>query len=255
MKPVNCGCGVHTVPVAGAVSGVTGAVLENHTPGIPVKYPTTDALVEQINGFMHRCSRDEVKLSAARYNKKGNLILTAHHATTKSQLNSMADPTTKFIVKLADTVGRPVTHPVTPRGNVKWSKILINSVPIGAGKNGPYTIEECHISLLAHNPSYAALKITQKPSWIRPPSTLITGKTSSLVFAFEDPDGSVKHSLLSNKQLYILRTRAKVTRWKDSKRTPHPTKQPAQLTNPPSDSPPHSEEEKDSNMLEQDGPQ
>jgi hypothetical protein len=39
MKPVNCGCGVHTVPVAGAVSGVTVAVLENHTRGIPVKYP------------------------------------------------------------------------------------------------------------------------------------------------------------------------------------------------------------------------
>jgi hypothetical protein len=40
MKPVNCGCGVHTVPVVGAVSWVTGAVSENHTPGIPVKYPT-----------------------------------------------------------------------------------------------------------------------------------------------------------------------------------------------------------------------
>jgi hypothetical protein len=44
MKPVNCGCGVHTVPVAGAVSGVTVAVLENHTRGIPVKYPKLECV-------------------------------------------------------------------------------------------------------------------------------------------------------------------------------------------------------------------
>jgi hypothetical protein len=200
---------------------------------------------------MHRCSRDEVKLSAARYNKKGNLILTAHHTTTQPQLDSMAVPLTKFIVKLADTVGRPVTHPVTPRANVKWSKLLINSVPIGCGKSGPYTPLECHSSLLAHNPSYASLKITQKPSWVRTPSTLKAGKTSSLVFAFEDPDGNAKRSLLSNKQLYILGTRAKVTRWTDKKRSSPPTNQHSQPTNPPSDAPTPSDDEDDSDMFEQ----
>ena len=42
MKPVVCGCGVHTVPVAGAVSGVTGAVLKTPTRGLPVAFPSDD---------------------------------------------------------------------------------------------------------------------------------------------------------------------------------------------------------------------
>ena len=39
MKPVRCGCGVHTVPVAGAVSRVAGAVSEVPTRGLPVEFP------------------------------------------------------------------------------------------------------------------------------------------------------------------------------------------------------------------------
>src|SRR5712672_3583324 len=51
--------------------------------------------------------------------------------------------------------------------------------------------------------------------------------------AFEDPDGSVQRSLLSIKQLYILGTRARVTRWKDNKHNPHMTPMPT-LAIPPS---------------------
>ena len=38
-KPVGYGCGVHTVPVVGAVSRVTGAVSEVPTWGLPVMFP------------------------------------------------------------------------------------------------------------------------------------------------------------------------------------------------------------------------
>ncbi|KAN0113864.1 hypothetical protein V8E52_007336, partial [Russula decolorans] len=58
--------------------------------------------------------------------------------------------------------------------------------------------------------------ITQKPSWVRSPSSLTTGTSSSLSIAFEDPDGSQLKSLLSIRQLYLFGARAKA-------RTPQPS--------------------------------
>jgi hypothetical protein len=189
-------------------------------------------LNDALNGQMHAIGRDEIKFSATRYNKKGNLVITAHHTTTQAQLNSVADDIKNFIERFADTNGTPTSHPITARANVKWSKILINSVPVGITKDrGPYTSEECHRSLIAHNPSYTSLTITQKPSWVRPPETLTNSTHSSLVVAFEDPEGSACRNLLSSKQLYILGARAKVFRWKEIKRN-----QPKQTT-PPSSQP------------------
>jgi hypothetical protein len=148
--------------------------------------------------------------------KKGNLVLTAHHATSQSQLNDAAQDIKLYVKQCYDEANitiTPLNATVTPQANVKWSKILINSVPVGKRTDhGPWTPEECHHTLIAHNPSYAALKVTQKPSWVCPPSSLKENTRSSLVVTFEDPDGSVQRSLLSNKQLYLLGTRAKVSR-------------------------------------------
>jgi len=163
----------------------------------------------------------EVKLSIIRYNKKGNLIVTAHHSITQAQLNSITDNIKHKVQNYFNISGAPTTHPVTARANIKWSKVLINSVPVGILEfRGLYTSEECHSSLVAHNPSYASLTVTQKLSWVRTPSSLIQGSYSSLVIAFEDPDGSACHSLLSSKQLYLLGARAKVTHWAEKPCTP-----------------------------------
>ena len=163
---------------------------------------------------MHKLGRDEIKFSAARYNRKRNLVFTTHHTTTQAQLNSFADDIKSFIERLSDTHGTPLSHPITARANVKWFKLLINSIN---KMRGPFISDKCHRSLVAHNPSYATLKITQKPSWVRPPSSLTADTHSSLVVAFEDLDGFARRSLLSNKQLFILGTRAKVTCWKEMK--------------------------------------
>jgi hypothetical protein len=121
----------------------------------------------------------------------------------------------------------PPNNIVQTQANVKWSKILINSVLVGKRLDcGPWTPEECHRALIAHNPSYAALKVTQKPSWVCPPHTLKENTCSSLVVAFKDPDGSVRCSLLSSKQLYLLGARAKVACWKEQPHKPHTTHSP-----------------------------
>ena len=159
----------------------------------------------------------DVKISATRYTKKGNLVVTAHHTTMQSQLNEAAHDITFYIKRnhKANDITLPLPD-IKARANVKWSKILINNVPVDSNPDwGPWTPEECHRSLCTHNPSYTKLKVTQKPSWVRQPSSLQTGSHSSLVVAFEDPDGTARCHLLNDQQLYILRVKAKVKRWKE----------------------------------------
>jgi hypothetical protein len=184
-------------------------------------------LTADLNGMLLATGHADIKISATRYTKKGNLVLTAHHTTSQSQLNEAAIEIKQHVKQCyvkANIIITPPNNYITPRANVKWSKILINSIPIGKRPDrSPWTPEECHRALIAHNPSYAALKVTQKPSWVRPPPTLKENTRSSLVVAFEDPDGSVRRTLLSNKQLYLLGARAKVSRWKEKPRQPHTT--------------------------------
>jgi len=82
-----------------------------------------------------------------------------------------------------------------------------------------YTPEECHRALLADNPQYAQLIITQKPSWVKSPAAYSPSSSSSLVFAFEDPDGSTKSSILNSKHVYLHGTRATIRSWKTAKQT------------------------------------
>jgi hypothetical protein len=102
-----------------------------------------------------------------------------------------------------------------PRPNTKWSKISINGVPTGVtDSRGPYNPTENHNSITANNPSYARLPITQRPSWVRPPTSYTEGTISSLSVAFEDPDGSLLQSLLAEKYLYVHGHRATICKWK-----------------------------------------
>ena len=84
-----------------------------------------------LNDHMGRNGRADITFSAARYNKKGNLVLTAHHTTTQAQVNSVAEQIKTFYDTIADTNGIPAHKPYSVRPNVKWSKILMNSVPVG----------------------------------------------------------------------------------------------------------------------------
>jgi hypothetical protein len=155
-------------------------------------------LTADLNNMLQDSGYEDVKLSASRYTKKGNLVLTAHQHVTQSQLNAAAPTIHTLVLQVYTSAGIDTSSIQLPpaRANVKWSKVLINSIPVGT-REQPHTPEECHRSLVAHNPSYATLKVTQKPSWIRPPSTLRKGSHSSLVVAFEDPDGSARRSLLT----------------------------------------------------------
>ena len=175
--------------------------------------PRPELICETLNKKLGEVSPPQVQLAAARWTAKGNLIITAGPSSTPVSLLSAA-PHINAI--LSTTLQLSSHSPFTqPRANTKWSKITINGVPTGASHTRtPYTPEECHAALAAINPTYATLQITQKPSWVRPPSSYPHGSASSLSVTFEDPDGAKMKALLTERYLYAFGNRSTVKKWK-----------------------------------------
>ncbi|KAI9429148.1 hypothetical protein H4582DRAFT_2065746 [Lactarius indigo] len=154
-----------------------------------------------------------MRFSSARWSGTGNLVLTGGPGTTAQQLFKL-EPQIQSII--TDFLSSP---PPLLTVNSKWSKILINNVPTGVTTtSGPASPNDCHLSLLTHNPIYATLMVTQKPSWVRPPSSLQPHSHSSLVMAFEDPTGAILQQLTKNKSLHIFSIESPVKAWVDKKR-------------------------------------
>jgi len=113
---------------------------------------------------------------------------------------------------LSCSLNLPTESPLPqPRPNTKWSKITINGISTGTSlTRSPLTPDECHMALAASNPSYATLSIMQKPSWVCLPTSYQLGSVSSLLVAFENPDGSKLKVLLAKCYLYVCGNRASV---------------------------------------------
>ena len=91
----------------------------------------------------------------------------------------------------------------------------------------------CLQDLLENNPSLRPLKVTQLPSWVRAPRLFQPGSSSSLVFAFEDPDSTIAPSLIAARHLFCFRARITVRRWQQPPPS-HQSRVPAQsYTKPP----------------------
>ncbi|KAF8260384.1 hypothetical protein EI94DRAFT_1811792 [Lactarius quietus] len=114
-----------------------------------------------INQAMEASNNNQVCISAARWTVRENMILTGGPNTTAHHLQRAT-----HIIRhhLSKTYTLP---PLTIRPNVKWSKLLINSVPTGVITDSrAKTPDQCHAALTSDNPSYAALTITRKPTWV-----------------------------------------------------------------------------------------
>ena len=152
-----------------------------------------------------------VRLSAARWTPKGNLVIVGGPATSLAQLK---DATHLITNTIQSTLPEPTTS-LASRANVKWSKLLINGVPTGVSEGSQaYSPAECQRALTLDNPTFGRLTITQLPSWVCPPSSYTPGVYSSLVVAFEDPDGSLASGIVASKWLYLFGAQATVKRWK-----------------------------------------
>ena len=153
-----------------------------------------------------------VRVSACRWTPKGNLVVFAGPDTSRDQLSAASHLlTTAVAASLPDASAR-----VSSRLNVRWGKVLVNGVPTGVQDNSPaaHSPSVCLQDLLENNPSLRPLKVTQLPSWVRAPRLFQPGSSSSLVFAFEDPDGSIAPSLIATRHLFCFGARVTVRRWR-----------------------------------------
>ncbi|KAH8977258.1 hypothetical protein EDB86DRAFT_3092795 [Lactarius hatsudake] len=105
--------------------------------------------------------------------------------------------------------------PISTHENVCWSCLLINSIPTRTSlTHGPFTSDELHHVLTTDNPVYHSLEFMQAPSWVRHPDSYQPGSTSLIVFAFEDPDGTMALGLLANWCLYAFGCAGSLKHWK-----------------------------------------
>ncbi|KAF8493758.1 hypothetical protein F5888DRAFT_1806089 [Russula emetica] len=161
--------------------------------------PSPSDICATINSTL-KTSHAQTQLSAAMWTQKGNLVIwggpntMAHHLT--AALPTISEALQSSLSALSDF----------------------------APSNPPQT-------LLTENPSYASLIITQKPSWVRDPSTYQASASSSLTFSFEDPDGTVAQALLHTRQLYAFGHVGLIKRWKQ--KPPPPKHAPATPPAPP----------------------
>ena len=102
--------------------------------------------------------------------------------------------------------------------NIKWGKVLINSVPTSVIEGHPHmhSPPTCWQVLIDNNPSLYHLKVCQLPSWVRHPSLFKPGSQSSLVLTFEDPDRMIMPSLICARHVYAFRAQCWVKAWKQS---------------------------------------
>ncbi|KAH9020896.1 hypothetical protein EDB85DRAFT_2152744 [Lactarius pseudohatsudake] len=152
-------------------------------------------------------------LSTARWTAKNNLVVTARPDTTAHHLTSASHLISDSLATFLSSDHSPL--PVLTRDNCKWARLLVNGIPTGASPTrGPFSPSELHAALLADNPAYRGLRLTQPPSWVRAPSSYAHGSISSLVLTFEDPSGDSLRSLLAGRTLFAFGHSGELKRWK-----------------------------------------
>jgi hypothetical protein len=180
--------------------------------------PTPADLCSTLNAALDHSASTQVRLSAARWTGKGNLVLWGSTSTTAPQLNNALPQLTEVLQTSLSAMAQSAPQsPPTVRHNVKWSRLRINSVPTGVTDTSKaFPPDAVHKALAAENPTYASLIITQKPSWVRNPDTYAPSSASSLSFAFQDPDGTGAQRLLQQRTLFAFGHVATLKKWKET---------------------------------------
>ena len=129
-----------------------------------------------------------IRVSAAKWTPKGNLVIFAGPGVSRDALYSAAP-----LINSTVSEALPEDPRISAHLNVKWGKMLINLVPTGVVEGHPtvHLPATCWQVLLNNNPSLCHLKVCQLPSWVWCPSLFTPGLSLSLVFAFEDLDGTI----------------------------------------------------------------
>ena len=189
------------------------STLQSHADSV-----VAPALVKAMNRDLAASpTHASVRVSAAKWTPKGNLVVFAGPSISCETLFLALPLLTQSVSQAL-----PDDPAISSRLNVKWGKVLINSVPTGVIEGYPHMHlpATCWQVLIDNNPSLRPLKVCQLPSWVRRPSLFKPGSQSSLVLAYEDPDGSVTQSILAQRHLYAFGAQCKVVKWRQAPPSP-----------------------------------
>ncbi|KAH9011782.1 hypothetical protein EDB83DRAFT_2530172 [Lactarius deliciosus] len=100
-------------------------------------------------------SPHQVTLSAARWTAKNNLVVVAGPDTSAYHLSNTSHfISTTLASFLSQSLDRPLS--ISARENVRWSRLLVNSIPTGASlSRGAFSSDELHQALVTDNPAVA----------------------------------------------------------------------------------------------------
>ena len=196
--------------------------------------PSPSDICATINAALAHSNATQVRMSAARWTAKGNLVFWGGANTTALQLTTALPHISEALqTSLSASAESAPQTPPTLRPNVKWSKLRLNAMPTGkTDTTEAHSPNHVHNALVTENPAYASLIVTQKPSWVRDPSTYPSGAISSLSVSFEDPDGTSAQTLLRHRTLHAFGHVITVKRWKNSPPKRNPSLHPKPPTNP-----------------------
>jgi hypothetical protein len=157
--------------------------------------------------FKNRSGVENTILKEAKWNRSNNLVLTFPYNCN-----------VKAILNLADEIKKAlrIPTPTTFIRDVAWSRIMLTNVLTGVNapvnKGLPFSDEYLR-EQLTDNDCMKKINITQNPRWVPKPDT-ITKDRSSIVFAFEDPDGTILPTLLKAR-FNMCGSAAVPKRWND----------------------------------------
>jgi len=152
-----------------------------------------------------------VWVSAAKWTPTGNLVVFTGPRVSCDALFATSHLLTSAVSQAL--LDNPI---ISSRLNVKWGKVLINSIPTSVveGHLHMHSPSTCWQVLIDNNPSLCNLKVCQLPSWVHRPSLFTPGSSSSLVLTFEDPDGTTAPSLIHACNMYAFGAQCRVKVWK-----------------------------------------
>jgi len=150
-------------------------------------------------------------VSAAKWTPKGNLVVFTGPGVSHNALFATSHLLTSAVSQVL-----PEDLAIFSCLNVKWGKVLINSVPTGISEGHPtaHSPATCWQDLISNKPSLRHLTVCQLPSWVCRPFLYQPGSQSSLVFSFEDPDGSIGPSLIHARHVYAFGSQCHVSCWR-----------------------------------------
>jgi hypothetical protein len=192
-----------------AVVRYQGRVLNRHRPSFADFVPKLNQSLHNHPKFSH------IRVVGVKWTAASNLLVRAQAPSPSALVAAL-----EVVQEALSDDDHLFIKDIIP--NTRWSRMTLSHVYTGKGPDKPaHSPEVIHEELTTNNPSYAALIIRQLPSWIRDPEHFRDGQVSSSVsFAFEDPDGSRARQLIGSSITAFGNLRCTLKAWVPPKKPP-----------------------------------